>query len=506
MLGCMLTSCKTDSSITEQLSLIPGDATIVFEINGNEIFAKSGLNTPDDYKFINILKLANADIYSFFESLLKNSKEAGISAQKILGYMSKLPDVTLSILVTDRTAFENWLKKANLPEPSQEGEFSYISIDGDANIAWNDNLMVISGTSTREGITEHFKPKADGLLAKNTDFKRFVSKNADIRLWFRNSALKNLLFFGLNNPDDESINNPFLGLELYANLSTHSYLSFENGKIVGKSSLYPPEEIEKLKEKLPVFKSNFNTEILKNIPERSYFAFNMSIDFKEYVKIIRQNIESGYMYIPELKRKGKELIEFFDSPELKIVLESLGGDLFVNIHGFNKSMFSYPMTSASFTVNSETAFNDILKLIPKNLYSKQDGYYSMFIPIYFAYKDDIVLVTTDLDVIKTFTGAQKAKDTFVDNPISKLMTNKMVLYFDLNFSDYPENIKMLLQNFMGDKYKLFTSAIEIYDHLYLSSDTQYNTEFNLQLKNKNVNALKQILKNIDKTSSSLWMN
>jgi hypothetical protein len=512
ILSCLIISCKTDSSTTNQLALIPGDATIVFDINGSEIFAKSGLDNPVDYDFFGILKLLNADAYNFFESFMKGSKEAGISAEKILIYMSESSNVVISVPVTDKTSFENQLKKASLPEPLRESEFSYISIADAANIAWSENMAIFSAASTREKIAEQFKPKTDGLLATSQDFKQFVSKNSDIRLWFRYSALtelyKNLLALQGYYMDSETGDKSLLGLENFANISTHSYLNFENGKITGKASFYPPEEVEKLKEKFPVSKSGFNAEILKDMPENSYLAFNMFIDFKAYIKVIRQNIETmlsnGYM--PDLEIKSKELLGFFDSPELKSITEALGGDVLVSIHGFNKGLLMYPLASVSFTVNGEDAFNNILKLIPKNLYNKQDGYYSMSIPVYFAYKDNRVFVSSDLGAIKVFTGAQKAKKTFADNPISKLMTDKMILYFNLSYSDYPENVKLLLQSFMGNKYNLFTSIIDIYDYLYFSNDAQYNMEFNLYLKNENVNSLKQILKNIDKTSSSLWMN
>jgi hypothetical protein len=166
------------------------------------------------------------------------------------------------------------------------------------------------------------------------------------------------------------------------------------------------------------------------------------------------------------------------------------------------------LASASFTVNGENAFNDILKLIPKDLYKKEDGYYSTitsktFIPFYFAYKNNKVFVSNDLDASKAFKDGSKGK-TFADNPVSKIMSDKMLFYINFDYATYPENIKMLLQNAMGQKYKIFTSFIDIYECMYFTGDTNYNMEFNLYLKNENVNSLKQILKNIDKTISSAW--
>jgi hypothetical protein len=518
-----ITSCKTDVSAPGQLSLIPGDATMVFEISGTEIFAKSGLDNPDNYTFLSFLKMMDADASKFLESFLKGSKEAGISAEKILIYVSQLPNYGVIMPVLDKTAFENWLKKAEGPEPSDEGDFRYLSISEGFGIAWNDKLAIVSGASSREKLAELFKPKDEGLLAKNSDFQEFVKKKADIRMWIRYGFLidsyKSLTLFNIDgfltdNNASELLSQLQEYEKDYENISMHSYLNFDEGKIIGNTSFYPPEEVEKLQKKYPIFKKDFNVGLAKDMPEQSYLAFNLFVNIKEYLKIINKNINSmlssEYLNDFNTKDKSDELIDFVDSPELKTVVDALDGDILFSIHGFNKGLITYPLVSTSFTVKDESAFNNILTLIPKDFYKKQDDYYAVateqtFIPVYFAYKDNKVFVTNDLDVIKAFVKGRQGK-TFADNPVGKAMADKMIFYINLDFATYPDNIKMLLQNVMGDKYKLFTSVVEIYEGLYFSGDTKYNMEFSLQLKNKNVNSLKQILTNIDKTTSSAWTN
>ncbi|MDR0386164.1 MAG: DUF4836 family protein [Prevotellaceae bacterium] len=520
ILGCYgFTSCSTNVSTANQLSLIPDNATIVFEVNAREVFAKSGLNSPDDYVLFNMMKqFTDSNISGFLENFFKGSKDAGINAEKILFYMTKLQDFAVIVPVIDKKAFENWLKKADLPEPMDEGDFRFISIVDNLNMVWNDNVAMIANASSREQIAAQIKPKDNGLMATSDDFRQFANKNADIRLWFNYSALmdlyRSIIFLRLNPFADEPVDSLFSGLENLENLSSHSYLNFEDGKITGKSSFYPPEEVEKFQKKFPIFKKSFNTEILKDMPEQSYLAFNAYFDVGEYIKILRQNIENmlsgGSMRTPEIEQRSEEMFEFFDSPDLKSVVDALGGDILVSIHGFNKGLISYPLASASFTVNGEKAFKDILKLLPQNLYKKQDGYYETstsktYIPIYFAYKSNRVFVSLDLNTVKAFTDEKKGK-TFADNPVSKIMTDRMMFYINLDFATYPDNIKMLLQSITGQqRYAIFTSLADIYEYMYFSTDTDYEVEFNLQLKNKNVNSLKQILKSIDKAGSSSWM-
>ncbi|MDR3245458.1 MAG: DUF4836 family protein [Prevotellaceae bacterium] len=513
--GCLaLASCKTDVNISNQLSLIPGNASIVCEINGKEILAKSGLNSPDDYRFMGWLKMFSADVYNYLASLFRGSKEAGISAEKILIY-AVLPDFVVTFPMLDKAKYESWLKKVGMPEPSVEEKFSYISENG-FSMAWNDNLVTISSAKTREQIAEQFNLKDDGLLATNIDFQEFAKKETDIRLWFPFASIielyKSTLFTQIM-PVEDSIMNTF-GEDL-ENISAHSYLNFDDGKITGLACGYPPEEVEKLQAKYPVLKQDFNKKILKDMPEQSYMAVNIAINVKEYFTLFRQNIEkvienSKGFYGYDIEEKSAELFEFFDSPELNSVVEALAGDAIISIHGFNQGLISYPLAGLSFTVNGESAFKSILSLIPKDFYHAQDSYYIIsanktFIPVYFAYKDSKIFVSNDLDATKKFTTGHKEK-TFADNPIAKIMmADKMVFYLNLNFDAYPNNIKMLLQSFMQNNFSRFVSLIEIYEGMYFTNDANYNTEYTLQLKNKNVNSLKQIFKSIDASIIS-WID
>lgn len=510
VLGCVFfASCNTNVSTADKLSLIPADASVVYEVNGNEIFAKSGLNSPDNYNFLNFIKLMDSDSFKFLESLFKGSKDAGVSADKILIYVSKLPDYAIYASILDRKIFEDWLKKSKSPDPVDEGDFRYISIGGDFNIAWNDELAVISGTSIREKLAELFKPKKDGLLATNDDFKQYTSKKSDVGLWLRYDFFADLYDnMGLSGITSSLIR------EEYANITTHSYLNFDNGKITGTVSMSPAQEVAKLKEKLPLLKKSFDKKIFKDMPEQSYLAFNAFINVEEYVKLIRQSIEglaeksTNFEFDELINDRRQEIADLFESPELKIIAGALEGDLLMSIHGFNSGMISYPLASLSFTVKGESAFQNLLNLVPKNFYTQQSGYYSLsvnktFIPVYFAYKDNRVFVSNDLDAVKAFVDGSKGK-TFADNPVSAKMADKMLFYVNLDYETYPDNLKMLLQNFMGQGYKTFTSIIEIYENMSFSGDTDYNFEFNLQLKNKNVNSLKQIFKSLD-TTLSPWM-
>jgi hypothetical protein len=512
--GCAIfTSCKTDLSSSNRLSLIPADASVVLEIDGKDIIAKSGLNHPDDYKFFNLISLAEKEGADYLKHLLKGSKEAGINIDNTLVYVTQFPSFAMIVPVVDKSAFEQWLKKFESPEPVVDGEISYI-VEHDLYTAWNDHLLILSENASLDQLKARFSPQEKGLLATNDDFKHFADRDADMRLWLRYSSLidvyKNIGISSISS-DKNSLDELPFDIHDFDNISVHSYLDFKNGQIEGKAEFYPASEVDKLKKKYPIFKEQFDTEILKDMPEQSYLAFNVSINVKEYVSLMRQNFEkmlsSRYTDQFDIYEHSAELFEFLDSPEFQSVVDALAGDMLLDIHGFNKGLITYPLISADFTVNGESAFINILNLLPKDLYQKEDQYYKIAadkspIPVYFGYKNNRVFVSNDIDAIKQFIEGRKGK-TLADSPVGKMMTNKMVFYINLNYATYPENIAMLIQNSMGSSYKLFTSAIEIYEGMYFAGK-EYSMDFSLQLKNKEVNSLKQILTNIDQTFLSAW--
>ncbi|MDR1897602.1 MAG: DUF4836 family protein [Prevotellaceae bacterium] len=500
IIGQVLVSCKDNGTEENQLSFIPNNASFVIEFDGKEILTKSGLNKPDDYKFLNILKLSAGENYNFLELLLKGSKDAGISIDKITAYMTDIPEFTALVPVVDKTAFENWLKKTDVSEPTDEGSFFYLAGFG-YTIAWNENLLIVSSVDAKDKIAELFKPQKDGLLATNDDFRQFTKKVSDIRMWFKYDWISTVYtqYLGVSLDVEEEVKD----------LSLHSYLDFKDGKIEVLSNYYPPEEVEKLKAKYPVYKNNFDKKLFEYLPEKSYFAFNLSLNVEESFKLVKKYIGNALqtavgIYGFDIADQYDEAVEFLDSPQLKSVIDALAGDALFSLHGFQLGMISIPLLSLDFTLKNDEAFNTLLALIPQNRYRLQDNYYTIsqsLVPVYFAHKDRKVIVSNDIDVVKRFAGSVKEKN-FTTNPISNIMAEKMAFYLNLNWEDYPDNIKLLLQSEMRGQYKMFVSLIEIYENVYTTMSEDYKMEFVLQFKNKNVNSLKQILKSVDKVIPS----
>jgi len=501
-------SCKKgQEGQVSQLSLIPNTASFVMEIDGRDILKKSGLDKPDDYKFMAMLKLMGGDIYSIFESLLKGSKDAGVSIDNICIY-ADVPRFAVSFQMLDEKAFENNLKKGGYPEPQEGKSYRYV-LHGNSYIAWNSQMLILTPNDSRENIAEIFKPKADGLLATNSDFQAFVKNKSDVRMWIKYGGFVKYVqsVFGFGE---------FSWLSDFEDVLVHWYTDSKDGQINGSMKVYPAEVVNKLKEKYPIMKS-FDNSLLKDMPEQSFLAFNAAINVQEYFKIVKENMASmvdgvnssmnDSYYQELLAEKYEELAEILETPEVKKVVDALAGDILFSIHGFNKGLLTYPLMSMNFSVKGESAFKDILSLMPSSLYKFTDGYYTSylgkFIPVYFAYKDNKVFVSSDLEAIQNFVAGGKGKN-FSQNPVSKAMSDKWIVYMNMDFESYPENIRLLLQNYMGPSFSMFSPIIDIYSSMQFSADENYNVDFTMQFKNSNVNALKQILKSIDKVASSSW--
>ncbi|MDR2466276.1 MAG: DUF4836 family protein [Prevotellaceae bacterium] len=505
--GYLFASCNTAGE-PNPLSQIPSDATFVAEINGKAFLSKSGLNNPDDYKFMNMGRLIGGEQFAFVEALCKGSKDAGVSADNILICLTSPKEISAYAKVLDVNALEGWLKKLGLEEPVRgDGYKGCINKEGIC-MAWNEKQLIVSAKPVPSGqIAELFSEKKDGLLAVNEDFKKFAERKADMRSW-----LKYSLFSDLYKAFSGDVLSPLTEqMKDVGNLSVHGYLDFNDGKIVASGSINPPSEVAKYVEKYPLAKEAFNTELYGDLPEKAYLQFNVAINVIEYFKLFRQTLELNLQkYNGDESANSEEMKKFLDGPELKSVLDALDGDILFSIHGFKQSNIPMPEMTLVFSVKGESAFNDILALIPKDQIVKSpDGYYvydnpgmsELSLSLSFAFKNNRVIVSNDLESTAMFVGKKKGK-TFADNPVSATIGNRPAGFcINLDLNSYPDNFKLFLRNFIkGGSYDIFASIIDIYDKAYAMGRIA-DFEAVLQFKNPNVNSLKQIFKSVDKISS-----
>jgi hypothetical protein len=291
----------------------------------------------------------------------------------------------------------------------------------------------------------------------------------------------------------------------------YGYLNLENGEINLKSSMGPKDKIEGFMTKYPVIKKDFDETLYHAFPEQSFLAIKLSINIKEYLNCIKASVQAISSNYDGEYNPYSEVLSAFDDPSVQKVVDALNGDVLSSIYGFVEGMFPIPRTGIAFTVNGEKAFHDLLGMLPPDMWSKTGDYYTlspgggMPASIVFGYKDNKVYVSDDIDAMVKFIDKGSEKNIAAGSLGERLKRNVMLFYVNLDLDAYPEHIKLLLQNTIGGRsYKQFSSYMNIYKELSYGLTGNYEFEASLKLKNANVNALKQILKNIDENTSNLY--
>jgi hypothetical protein len=224
-----------------------------------------------------------------------------------------------------------------------------------------------------------------------------------------------------------------------------------------------------------------------------------AVDIKAYIKFITDMLAESEEY-------GKVAQEMLNVPEVKSMIDAFGGDFLLSLHGFAQGFVPFPLVSIGFTVNGQKGFDNILSLLPQELAEKTGDFYTLRIPgmemfgIYFAYKDNRVLVTDDADVMSAFTGKSLDK-TLKDNLISKEYINSPNLfYLNLNYDSYPQNIKLMLNSGMlgnGKDAEVLLSLLNTFKGLSAWQVDNYNSAASLSFKDNSKNSLAILLTLID---------
>ncbi|MDR2563158.1 MAG: DUF4836 family protein [Prevotellaceae bacterium] len=506
-----LSGCNPKSSGgsgTSHLSLIPGDAIFVVGVEFKKIVDKGGLNKPDDFKFFSLFRSEfNEKQQKAFDEFVKDPKSAGLDLDVFYVYARKTElesdvNVTCVIKLHDESKFVATIKDLGAPEPEDKGEYKLILDNG--TFAWNkDYLILVAGDGVETlDFASLLTANQETSISANEGFKAFQSNTYDLGIWADYGVLIDLYstMMGLDKMDV---------FELAKGTYVYGYLNFENGEINGKGTMGPKEKVDEVLAKYPIIKKDFDETLYQGFPEQSFLAMKMSLNVKEYLNFIKTalsecNADDSY-------NPYSELFSAFEDPSVQKIVNALGGDILFSLYGFVEGMFPIPTTSIAFTVNGEQGFQDLLASLPANMWSKTGEHYTLVMgggvpmSVLFAYKDSKVYVSDDIEGIKKFLDKGFDKNIASGSLGAQLKKDLMLFYLNLDLDSYPDHIKLLLQNTIGGRaYKQFTSYMNIYKELSYGVTNNYEAECSLKLKNTTVNALKQILKNIDENTSSLY--
>ncbi|MDR1369325.1 MAG: DUF4836 family protein [Dysgonamonadaceae bacterium] len=503
--GVMLfSSCKEET--TSQLSVIPSNATFVVAFEAQKMVQKGGLNKLPDYKLFQKVqgKMASMDtgIQKFIDEFLKDPKSSGLDFEKIYVYGVKEGDgfyCSANFKMDNRSTFEkkmtelSQIQGQNLPEVEDKGDYKIIDCN-EVIIAWNDNLLQLSGGDLSAFDHELlFNLPSDKSILSVADFAAFQKKPYDIGFWMSYGE-----FLKLMEQMSGVVKMPSY-LNEFADSYVHSYVNFEDGELKALVRMSPQSKVDEFVKKYPVIKKESNTALLEDFPEKSYLLTKLSVNWEEYLKLMMESLSQ--MQMPS--GANPSYLQILEDPTVKTLFDIIEGDMLFSIYNLAQGPLPLPLAGLSFTLKNDGDFERLLALFPEEMLKQSGDYYVISTPfmigIYIGYKDKRVLITDDADAIASFTG-KGFSPNLKSNPMAEILKKSPALvYMNLDLETYPENLRTLLQN-ISPEVNMGLSVLKPFKDMSYYANEKGEVIFSLKFKDSKQNSLKTILKLVDDTA------
>ena len=486
-------SCK-EKSLPPHLKAIPEDAFFVVALDIKQMSSKGG----QDFNFFDKINEVDEVTKNLIAEFTKNPKSLGIDLD--MAYLFGVKQdvgvfIAMALKMDKASAFESNVKKlvqANIGEDvpvEDNGAYKIINID-EVSIAWNNELLIVGAEefSSEFDYNRLFVP-GNKTIANVPDFIEFNKRNYDIGGWMAYNEILNMTdaFSNLEN---------FPLLKEIQDMYLHAYLNFDDGEMKFSFVTTPQSKIKEFFKKYPIIGKNFDNSLLNAFPEKSYLTYKQSLNFSEYLKMMKDI--SGQM---DAYSKSS-FDQIFDNPEVSAIFNGLGGDMILSVYGFAQGPLPIPLAGFAFNVNSEADFNRLLEMIPQGMATFNGDYYvvstGLMVSFYFAFKDNKIYVTDDADAIVAFTGKGYGKS------LNSTALGKSLYYFYLNLDadSYPENVRTMLQKEAGSY--IGTEPLKYlkpYKDFSITINDDNESVISLKFKDTRQNSLKQILKFVDETTA-----
>ncbi|HET6993351.1 MAG TPA: DUF4836 family protein [Chitinophagaceae bacterium] len=539
----LLASCGNKGS--KSGLMVPKDAAFVLHINTGSLTSKlSWSEIQQTSWFKEIQKDSESGNDSLAKKLLADPSSSGVETKKDFVLFSKKHGgggyMVFEGFLTSQATYEQTLAEMTKKKPKEikkSGDFSYMVPDAKSVVVWNKSKFALVSNAKMEGLGsgmpgglgrnrnlsfEDVKFETDSLLVfgqqaltlegdnleNDSRYADLVNDGRDLHLWV-NSGLFNS---GMNMLKEKFPMANFDTL-LKDNVSAMS-ISFENGKISAKAKQYFNEQMTKVlaANKPPAI----SAEMINRIPSSdvvAVFAFNFSPNtIREMLKILNVDILANAF-----------LIKQFDISIDEIVSASNGGVLFAvsdpvmmtdTIRYGGKTQVVPKMPSANFLfatsvkdrASFEKAIGILSKLKKERGENDEEGTHGpmpdkMKIPgmpflsgINYKLEKDWFVLTNSTAYTDKFIAGGNSKLPFVD----KITGHPMGAYVDLQ----------RIIRFFGSMAKDSSStemtqlALNTWENITAMGgdfNGKYSeSEFEVNLVDKNTNSLKQLSQFIDK--------
>ena len=491
MLIVLISACSSKKS--EYTNVIPSDASQVIAVNLKSLADKAGTKDKETKEALQKLTDAlksdmNAATFQQLEAVLKDPAKSGVDVNAPI-YVFNAPSFPYTTMVAKVQSEDDLLKLLEVTEKEQiishvvEADgYSFAQINKRALLAFTPTtLMVVNYTGTsqlekvKEGILALLKQTGENSINSNTAFKKMQKQDGDINMLISPSSLLSAYANPLNYGISHNID--------LKDLKMLGSLSFEKGKIELKVESYTENtELKALFEKQIKSTCPIENTFLKYFPKSTLALFSIGINGEEFYNVLQEN------------EQFRNDFSITKAAEVKDLFSAFHNDLTIGL--INVTMNSNPSFLAYASVKNDAPLKalyekkselgeDIVKL-NENEYV----YKSRAINIFFGIRDKQMYATNDELLYKNAckTADPSAKETDFASSLKGKRTA-----FVINAEavlDLP--VVKMLAGFGGQEYSTYYSLLGNISYLEAVGNEDKAT-VTLQLKNKNVNALKQIV-------------
>ena len=498
VLGVLIVFMAACSKKAEYIHVIPADASAVASVNLNTLADKAGLNDKENegmkQKMMEALKSGmNAAAFQQLEKIMKDPSQSGIDIKAPVFVFTSKTFITPAMVakvsnIDDLRASLDLMAKEGICQPiAEEDGYSFTTLQKNSLLVFNENAAVLTeacGTSqidvAKQTISTLLKQTEENSIMKNSGFKKMQNQKGDINFFASMYAVPKIYSQQIS-----------MGLSSQLDLSevmAVGNLNFEKGKIALQIETYSDNaETDALLKKQAQAVKKLNTTFLQNFPESTLAFLNIGVNGAAFYDLLLNN--------EEFRRN----VSLAKAEEVKSLFASFDGDISIGL--INVTMNSAPTFAAYADAKNGNALKalydkkkelklgrneDIIQL-GENEYVYKSNTNNVFFGIrnkqMYATNDELLYKNISKPVDKSIKDAGYVSD----------MKGKNV-FFVINMDailDLP--VVKMITGFGGEEYQTYYKLASQISYIEAFSDSEGKTETAILLKNKDVNALKQIV-------------
>jgi hypothetical protein len=503
---------------------VPKDAAVVFHINAPSLSSKlswAEIKATNWYKDLH----AEANDDSTAQQLLADPESSGINLQQDLVFFVKRRGragyIAFEGTLKDAAAFEAFMKKVNKGAVSKKDGDMNILQKEDNVVTWNSSRFIFIGNAPPtpspfspntsfgpEGgsanlpadslvkfAKELYNLDGDNSLFSDKRFADLIKEPGDVHMWF---SAEHMYAGGLG----DALSMLKLSVLTEGNVTAAS-INFENGKIAAKAKSYYNKELGKLYEKYKL--KNFDAAVLNRIPSQNIvglFSMNYPPEgLQEFLKVIGVDgiwnstlAEVNYSMEEFVKaNKGEVLLAVTDFEMKRQPLNIPGME---GMEGMNQTV-TRPDFKVLFatSINDRPAFEKLVTTLKTKLGELPQG--RGMEDIKYSMNDNWFAASNSEEHVNKFLAGGNNNWPVV----SKISGHPIIFYVDLQ-----KCLKPMVDTTGGAGQFILAESLKMWDNAIGTGgdlvDGAMEGSFEVNLVDKNTNALKQLNQYIDKLNAS----